>query len=154
MNIAVRGGVIEGEIEIAAPAEAVFDAWTDPLQLAAWWGSEDTYRTFNWQMDLRTGGKWSCEAKSAAGGDTGLVYGVYVEVDRPRRLAFTWNPSWDAGEETLVEITFQEIPAGTIVRLVHSGFRDRDQSRDGHLQGWTRILGWLEQHCQNKETRS
>src|SRR5207249_2883290 len=86
----VRGATVVGEIEIDAPPESVFDAMTDPAQLAEWWGSPETYRTHDWKVDLRPGGTWSCQATSPGG--AGTVHGVYIAVDRPRVLAYTWNP--------------------------------------------------------------
>ena len=47
----VDGGVVKAEIEIEAPPERVFHSLTDPGELAAWWGSDDMYRTHDWQID-------------------------------------------------------------------------------------------------------
>ena len=37
---------IVGEVEVAAPPERVYAALTDPAELAAWWGSDEGYRTY------------------------------------------------------------------------------------------------------------
>ncbi len=149
MTVEIQGLTIVAEIEIEAAPETVFDAFTDPGQLASWWGSAETYRTSNWQIDLRAGGKWSCEARNAEGAMT--VHGVYLEVDPPRKVAYTWNPAWDPGPETEIHITLEPRGSGTLVRLVHSGFEGREKSQQGHAQGWSRVLGWLQQHIQSKE---
>jgi uncharacterized protein YndB with AHSA1/START domain len=154
MRVEIRGETIVGEVEIEASPEVVFDAFSSPEELAAWWGSDDTYRTFNWQVDLRPGGKWSCQARSAADGDTGTVHGVYIEVDRPKVLAYTWNPSWDPGESTEVHITFERVKSGTLLRFVHSGFAGRKEPQEGHTQGWTHVLGWLQTYLLQKESHS
>lgn len=39
------------------PREAVFGAWTNPEQLARWWGPEGFSNTFH-EFDLRPGGEW------------------------------------------------------------------------------------------------
>jgi uncharacterized protein YndB with AHSA1/START domain len=131
------------EIEIAAPPETVFDAMVEPGQLAAWWGSEESYRTSNWRVDLRVGGSWSCEARTAQG-HLMTVHGVYLAIDRPRVLAYTWNPSWDALPETEVRVTLSAAAGGgTLVRVTHSGFAGYEKSAEGHVQGWNRVLGWL-----------
>ena len=145
MNVECKGTTITGDIEIEAPPEAVFGALTDPSQLAAWWGSEDTYRTYDWQLDVRPGGSWSCQARDITGG-TGAVHGTYLEVDPPHKLVYTWNPSWDPGPETRVEFRLERIASGTRLRLVHSGFEGRAQSQQGHSEGWQRVLGWLNAH--------
>ena len=144
----IHGSTVVGQIEIDAAPENVFDAMTDPAQLAEWWGSPDTYRTHDWKVDLRPGGAWSCQATSPGGG--GTVHGVYIAVDRPRVLAFTWNPSWDQAAETRVEMRFDPIPTGTRVSLVHSGFEDRAESQKGHAEGWQRVAGFLAKHFQKE----
>ena len=72
------------DIEIEAPPERVFDAWTDPRQLAAWWGEEGTYRTRNWRCDVRPGGSWHCEG-TGEGKMQGPfeVDGEYTLIERP-----------------------------------------------------------------------
>jgi uncharacterized protein YndB with AHSA1/START domain len=45
------------ERELPADPEAVWDAWTDPLRLAAWWGPAG-WRTVVRVLDLRPGGLW------------------------------------------------------------------------------------------------
>ena len=41
-----------------APVKAVWDAWTDPKQLANWWGPRGFTITTN-SKDLRIGGHWN-----------------------------------------------------------------------------------------------
>lgn len=149
MIVELKGAAVIGEVEIAAPPESVFDAFTDPQQLAEWWGSPDTYTTDNWRVDLRAGGAWSCEARGKDG-NIGTVHGVYVEVDRPRALVYTWNPSWDQAAETRVDLRFEPIPSGTRVHLTHSGFEGREDSQKGHSQGWLRVAGYLAAYFQTK----
>lgn len=149
MSVEIRGETVVGEIEIDAPPEKVFEAFTNPAELAAWWGSPDTYRTRDWQVDLRPGGRWSCIAASTQGGPESEVRGEYTEVDPPRALAFTWAPSWEQGRVTQVKLTFEPIATGTRVRLVHWGFAEV-KSAEAHRQGWTRVIGWLQQYCQKE----
>jgi uncharacterized protein YndB with AHSA1/START domain len=93
-------------------------------------------------MDLRPGGKWSCKARGATG-DVSTLHGQILEVDRPRTLSYTWNPSWDKLPETEVRYTLQATGAGTSVRLIHSGFAGSEESQKKHTQGWPLVLGWL-----------
>ncbi len=139
-------GTIHASIEIEATPEAVFDAMVEPDQLAAWWGSPDTYRTSNWQVDLRTGGSWSADAKGVKDGRSGVVRGRYLEVERPRVLVYTWQPSWDGDVETTIRVELTPTRLGTRVRITHTGFGDRLASATGHTEGWRRVLGWLGDH--------
>ena len=74
------------------------------------------------------------------------VHGEYVEVDKPRRLVFTWLASWDNFAETLIVLELTPTAKGTHVKIRHSGFGERRESGLGHAQGWIRVLGWLSEH--------
>lgn len=141
-----KEGIIHASIEIDAPPEAVWDALTDPAQLASWWGSDDTYRTMNWQVDLRPGGKWSGDSARVDGTQQGNVHGEYLEVDKPRLLVYTWKASWDDFSETLIRMELTPTAKGTHVKVRHSGFAQRTASGAGHAEGWKRVLGWLSAH--------
>jgi uncharacterized protein YndB with AHSA1/START domain len=145
----IQGDTIVGEVEIEAPPDAVFDALVTPEDLTAWWGSDELYRTFDWVIDLRPGGEWSCQARDSSG-NTGVVHGVYIEVDRPRLLAYTWNPGWDPIPETSVRYVLEPTASGTRLTVIHSGFAGHEESQRGHTQGWTRVLSWLMDYCKSK----
>ena len=69
--------------------------------------------------------------------------GTYLEVDPHRRLAFTWA-SPHSLDDSVVTIDFAERgPKATEITLRHVKFRSQ-QSRDGHVRGWTTILDALE----------
>ncbi|HZD04013.1 MAG TPA: SRPBCC domain-containing protein [Longimicrobiales bacterium] len=142
----VTVGVIRGDVEIAASPGRVLQALTDPVELEQWWGADDMYRTFDWRIDLRPGGAWSCQARNA-GGEGSSVRGRYVTVDPPRVLEYTWQPSWDDFAETLVRLELEPTDAGTRLRVTHTGFGDRADSCNGHAQGWTVVTGWLSEHA-------
>ena len=138
----VDGGVIKAEIELAAPPERVFRSLTDGAELAAWWGSDEMYRTTEWVIDLRPGGKWSTLAIGVDGSKS-TVGGEYLEVDPPRRLVYTWRPSWDNFKETTVRYDLVPTVTGTRLLVTHTGFGDRAVQADGTGDGWKRVLDWL-----------
>jgi uncharacterized protein YndB with AHSA1/START domain len=145
----VESATIDLEVFIDAAPERVFAALTDPNQLAIWWGSDDMYRTFDWKIDLRTGGSWSCQARSKEG-HVSTVHGTYLEVTPPRVLAYTWNPSWDPIPET--RIRFELVPEnnGTRLTVHHEGFEGYEESRKGHTFGWQRVLDWFQAYVESK----
>src|SRR3954452_14049863 len=78
-----------------APVEAVWDAWTDPEQVAQWWGPRGFSITTH-SKDLRTGGHWSYTMDGPDGTDypnaakyleltplSGLIYDHGGYKDRP-----------------------------------------------------------------------
>ena len=135
---------IHMSIEIAAPPQTVWAALTEPGQLETWWGSDEDYRTYDWRLELRAGGQWSCKARNAAG-DLSGVSGTVLEVDPPCNLAYTWNPSWQSNPETTVRYTLTPTGhGGTLVEIHHSGFGDAE-AKGQHEEGWKRVLNWLSQ---------
>jgi uncharacterized protein YndB with AHSA1/START domain len=147
----VAAGTIHAAIDLPAPPDRVFQALTTPAQLAAWWGSEDLYRTHSWQVDLRVGGVWSCQAEGPQGKSS--VRGKYLEIDRPKLLVVTWEPSWDDFQTTTIRYDLQPTPAGTRLKVTHTGFGPRADSCQGHAAGWNRVLEWLAAHLAgSKET--
>ena len=143
----LEDGVIKAEIEIAAPPERVFRSLTDPAELAAWWGDDAMYRTFDWKVDLRPGGSWSTRARASDGTEMTLG-GEYHEVDPPRLLVYTWRPSWDGFVETTVRCELQPTTVGTRVRITHTGFVDRATAAEGTGEGWKRVLEWAAQYVE------
>jgi uncharacterized protein YndB with AHSA1/START domain len=115
---------VRAAIEIAAPPEHVFEALTDPAQLAAWWGTDATHRARDWHADVQPGGRWHARTTDAAGRE-GSLSGEYRVVDPPRVLEHTWEASWD---ETPTVVRYELAPArvggvsGTRVTVTHTGF--------------------------------
>jgi len=133
-----------------APRHLVFEAWTRPEQLAAWWGPQG-FTTVEHAMDVRPGGAWFRRMRSPDG-ELFVKRGVYREVVAPERLVFTYvNEAADGtlDQETLVTVTFAEEGARTRLTLRHTGFATA-ASRDGHEVGWSscmeRFAGYLAAH--------
>lgn len=121
--------VIEREVRVEASPDTVFEFFTDPEKATRWMGTAAT-------LDPRPGGVYRLEI----GEWTAL--GEYVEVDPPRRVAFTWG--WENQESvtppgsSTVEVTLTPDGDATIVRLVH-----RDLPADAieaHAHGWDQYM--------------
>jgi uncharacterized protein YndB with AHSA1/START domain len=127
------------EITIDAPAERIFEALTNPEQRKQWWGSEGRFQTTHVESDLRVGGKWKMSGSGF--GRPFTVTGEYRVIERPRVLAFTWLPSWQAdAAETLVRFDLSETNGTTTVRVTHSELTP--EGAEAH-KGWAQILAWL-----------
>lgn len=121
-------------IDIAADPEAVFELFTTERGLVRWMASEAT-------IDLRPGGAWRWVHDN---GDTSA--GEYLEIDPPDRLAFTYG--WESGQfddvapgSTRVDVTFDPIPVGTRVTILHAGLPITHVER--HAAGWTHFVSVL-----------
>jgi uncharacterized protein YndB with AHSA1/START domain len=148
----VAGGTILACIEIAVPPERVFRALTTD-ELTKWWGADEMYKTTAFQIDLRVGGAWRSDGVGADGVPF-HVGGKVLEVDPPRKLVQTWEPSWDAdGAPTTVSYLLDAIETGTRVTVRHTGFGSRTTSCESHANGWPRVLGWLRDHVAPKPAK-
>ncbi|HEY3888201.1 MAG TPA: SRPBCC domain-containing protein [Caulobacteraceae bacterium] len=72
----------------AAP-ERVFDAWIDPARAGLWLFTSPTSERHSTDLDVRVGGTWSITDRRDGVDYTAL--GEYLEIDRPRRLVFTFG---------------------------------------------------------------
>jgi uncharacterized protein YndB with AHSA1/START domain len=156
--------VVVAEIFIAAPPDRVFQALTDPAQMAQWWGEKGLYRITANKVDLRVGGKWSSSGIGADGKEFS-VDGEYLEIDRPRLLVYTWNPSFFHIVKTTVRYELeardvhglqhrgpQRVGTGTLVKIRQEGFAGHMEAAVGHSKGWVRVLGWLQTFVEKGET--
>jgi uncharacterized protein YndB with AHSA1/START domain len=163
-QISPDNNTITAEIFIAAPPERVFEALTDPKQMSQWWGERGLYRVTVNTSDLRVGGKWSSSGVGADGKEF-TVDGEYLEIDRPRLLVYTWNPSFAHVVKTTVRCELepravhglqhrgpQRVGNGTLVKIRHEGFADNLEAATGHSRGWTLVLGWLQAFVERGET--
>jgi uncharacterized protein YndB with AHSA1/START domain len=152
-KISTDQDTIEGELHIAAPAERVFRALTDPRQLLQWWGQKGIYHGIDWKTDVRPGGQWRCQGVSDIDGASYHVEGEYVEVDPPRVLSYTWVKSWSGPPlKTLVRWELEPVSGGTLVRLRHSGFARAPEAAQDHHRGWQRVVRWLREFVEKGET--
>ena len=148
-HITPDNDVVTLEIFIAAPRERIFQAITDPAQASKWWGRKDQYYFNHFNMDLRVGGKWSTTGMSPKNGDL-AVHGEFLEVDPPRRLAYSWSSSWMPAV-TKVLWEFDSQSNGTLVRLTHSGFAGDANQTQGHSHGWSLVFTWLQAFAERGE---
>jgi uncharacterized protein YndB with AHSA1/START domain len=126
--------------QLRASPQKVFDAWTQPEALKAWFGPEEIVEVVA-ETDLRVGGRYRVLMR-ANGGEMHRVGGVYREIERPRRLQFTWAWESTPERESLVTIELAPKDGGTLLTLTHEQFFD-EAARDRHRQGWTGCLDKL-----------
>ncbi len=78
------------------------------------------------------------------------ISGEYLELDRPRRLRFTWDCStWEEGESSVVTVDLMAHGhAGTLMTIHHAQLPP--PLADGHRRGWDRIGTQLEGHLRDR----
>jgi uncharacterized protein YndB with AHSA1/START domain len=135
--------------EIDAPAETLFDAWLDADSLGAWLRPVGTRRT-RAETDPREGGAFRIvmvadgEEAGGEGGDGGDIVhiGTYREIDRPRRLVFTWSSPGTHHRDSLVTVTFRPAATSTVVEVLHERLPD-ETAQASHDTGWSSALAVL-----------
>jgi uncharacterized protein YndB with AHSA1/START domain len=135
-----------------APRSILFEAWTTPEQVAAWWGPMG-YVTTDCDMDIRPGGSFRVGMRSPEGVVHSKV-GTYREIVSPERVVFTF--AWadrvgTPGHQTLVTVTLEELGAKTRLTLRQEVF-DTIESCDGHRIGWTSCLDRFDHWLGTPET--
>ena len=149
-HISADNEIVKCEIFIAAPRERVFDALTDPKQAMQWWGQKEGYNLTEFNLDPRIGGRWSTSGSSQRMGAI-KIEGEILELDPPRRLAYTWLSNWMPKSTTVVwELEKQN--NGTVVKLTHTGFAGDVEQAKNHTIGWSSVLGWLQAYAEKGET--
>jgi uncharacterized protein YndB with AHSA1/START domain len=131
--------VLDIEQTISGSPEAVFDAWLDPAQLKLWFCGSDTDVTAV-EIDARVGGAYRIVMSDH---DRDWPHtGIYREIDRPRKLVFTWcTPSTDE-QETLVTVTLTPEAGKTRLRLIHQHLPAA--TLEGHREGWCELFQQLD----------
>ncbi|HZZ20770.1 MAG TPA: SRPBCC domain-containing protein [Opitutaceae bacterium] len=117
------------ERTIAAPPEAVFDAWLNPKVPGNTWNAAEKYI-----MDPKEGGLFYWHLRGTS------HYGMFTEVTRPLRIRHTWMSPNTLGEESNVTVTFRKKGEETLMTLVHSDLPDHELGR-GHNNGWNYFMG-------------
>jgi uncharacterized protein YndB with AHSA1/START domain len=128
-----------------APAEKVYAAWTEPAQIAHWFGPSETVAgSVHAEMDVRVGGRFRVSFKTE-NGEHHEVGGIYREVVPNEKLVFSWAWHTTPERESLVTVLIRKESEGAMLTLTHEQFFD-EAARDGHKRGWTGTLDKLEHY--------
>ena len=140
------------ERTLTASPERVFDAFTDPLQLQAWWWPNG-FTCPAAEVDLRVGGTYRLAMRwpdfiPAEAQFSNHFCGEYFEIDRPRRLVMSGRAvNEEMGElfATLITLTFEAVDGGTALTMHQSYFEPLPppEAFAGAEQGWSEQLDKL-----------
>jgi uncharacterized protein YndB with AHSA1/START domain len=114
----------------------VFAAFSDPNELAQWWGPEG-FSIPSLEFHPRVGGNYRIEMQPREG-DPFYLTGEFREVDPPALLAYTFvyeDPDPD-DVETVVSLAFRDLGESTEVALTQGPFKT-EARRTLHRRGWT-----------------
>lgn len=134
---------------IRAPRARVYEAWINPEVLKQWFGPTGMYCP-RVELDVRVSGVYRIEVhptpETAASLTTpesmarqAVATGTYTRIIPNELLQFTWLPSWNPAEESLVTVSLKDADGGTQVTIRHERFTS-EGSREGHSKGWDGCL--------------
>ncbi|MGH3062339.1 MAG: SRPBCC family protein [Gaiellaceae bacterium] len=120
-----------------APRERVFRAWTDPDEVAAWFGPEqfDTPRE-RVRIDPRVGGRYELTMVQRKGGAEFAVGYEILELVEPELIVLRSDPMPEVGmhEPTVVRVEFHDHGAKTRMTLSDGPYPEGR----GHAEtGWS-----------------
>jgi uncharacterized protein YndB with AHSA1/START domain len=127
--------VVRREIQIAAPAAAVFAFLTDPEKILNWMGTDAT-------TEAHPGGLYLVKG---IGAGANVARGAFREVVPVHRLAYSFG--WEGKDEvppgsSLIEVDLIDREGGTLLRMTQSGLPNQAQCAS-HDKGWAHYLGRL-----------
>jgi uncharacterized protein YndB with AHSA1/START domain len=124
---------ISFEFDLPHPPEKVWRALTDPVLLAEWLLPVE-------DLKLESGAAFTFKTQPFPDWD-GTVNCRFVEIERHRKLSYTWNVPF---LDTVVTFTLTPTASGTHLSLVQSGFKpDQRQNFGGARYGWKMMGGKL-----------
>ena len=126
---------------IAAPRETVFNAWLSPVTLAKFMRTAaDGVEASNASTDPVKGGRFSIVMVTP---EREVPHaGTYLEISPYSRLSFTWESPHSLDDSVVTIDLAEPAPGQTEITLKQVKFRS-EEARDGHIRGWTAILGYL-----------
>lgn len=121
--------------------ERVFDAWLDPARASKFLFATPTGTMVRVDIDARVGGSFNITRRD--GEDIEHV-GTYLEIDRPRRLVFTFGVPKFSDQMMRVTIDLKPLPTGCELTLTHE--QVPAEWLDRTREGWAMILEGLSVH--------
>ena len=143
--------VLEIERVLPAARPTVFAAFSDPDELANWWGPEG-FTIPSLEFQARVGANYRIQMQPPEGGAF-YITGKFQTVDAPNRLAYTFayeEPDPD-DVETGVNLSFRDVGQSTEVVLGQGPFKT-EARRALHREGWTDSFNKLERLLSSPDT--
>src|SRR5688572_16975700 len=125
-----------------APRELVWKAWTEPEQIARWWGKRGwSTPPQSVTLDVRPGGAFRLSSVNDEDGSEMPLDAVYREVVEPERLVF--GPR---GEGAVGTVTFADLGDGRTEMTFHTTMRASDELRARAEAGLRSAFDRLAEH--------
>jgi uncharacterized protein YndB with AHSA1/START domain len=121
-----------------APADHVFNAWLDPRFAGRWLFATATRPVPRVKIDARAGGSFRFEDRRY--GKAVVQAGRYLEIARPRRIAFTLSGSRKPARNGAAHVSIEIAPIGKGCELTLLHQRVRPDEADRIEGRWAGML--------------
>jgi uncharacterized protein YndB with AHSA1/START domain len=121
------------EQEFSVSADKVWEAWTEPLLVSKWFGSDPNGKVLSAKMDVQPGGNFEVTFANSDGAEH-TCSGIYKEVQPFNKLSFTWEWKNEPAVQSFVIVLLQPDGNNTLMQFEHAhvGFA----SAHNYLEGW------------------
>jgi uncharacterized protein YndB with AHSA1/START domain len=129
-----------------APRERVFRAWTEPDEIAAWYGPEhfDAPRD-RIHVDLRVGGRYELTMVAPGGGEFAIGYEI-VELVEPELIVLRSDPMPELGlaEPTVSRVELHDLGKRTRMTLTDGPYPDSGPAEAGWGAAFDKLAALVE----------
>jgi uncharacterized protein YndB with AHSA1/START domain len=133
-------------------SERVFAAWLNPSFASKWLFATPTGKMVRAQIDGRVGGRFTFVDRRA--GEDVEHTGEYLEIERSRRLVFTFGVPKFSPNFDRVTIELVQEPAGCVLTLTHELHPDNAEWAARSTAGWTHIVETMAAEMGSTRTRT
>jgi uncharacterized protein YndB with AHSA1/START domain len=131
------------EVNVAAPIEEVWKAWTSPADIQQWNAASEAWHCPSAEIDLSPGGKFSYRMEAKDGSMGFDLEGTFTKVVPYDLIEFALE------DERLAVVEFAEIEDSVMVR--ESFDAESTNSGEQQRQGWQAILDRFAHHVEAKQ---
>lgn len=139
-----------------ASLEAVWDAWTDPKQVAEWWGPRGFTITTH-SKELRVGGMWHY-TMHGPDGQNYINKTIYHEVEKHKKLVYDHGGNDERAPLFRVTVLFSRVNSGTKMEMTMTlpTAEEARQTKEfikkaGGNGTWDRLAEFLAKKSSDKE---
>lgn len=115
------------------PPSKLWEAWTNPLIVKLWFGSDPNGTVLDAMLDVQINGSFKVKFANVDG-TTYTAQGIYKEVELNKKLVFTWGWEEQPHIHEWVQVRFELEKDGTLMQFEH---HDIDKnSAHNYAEGW------------------
>ena len=129
------------ETSFNSSIERVWEAWTNPIQVRNWFGSDPNGKVLEAELDVRPGGYFEVTFQDSDSTEH-TCSGTYNEVQKPNKLTFSWQWKSEPGVKSFVIVLLTSEGNATKMQFEHKNLGSG--SKHNYTKGWESTFSKLE----------